>query len=660
MSSAASTTNGLGDDFRAARDRAFRTAKRHTIMVRALRLVLPVAAVALLASYSLFVRQSYRVETAKGGEITFGSIGFSTEALKAYDPRYTGFNSDGGRYEVTAKTAEQDFRQTGPIKLETIDGKLYETNNQVTRLKAVRGDFFDKQGRLELFERIDVDGDNGLKAKLSRATVLTKESRITSDEPVVVDLPGTNVRGRRMTIEQKKRLVVFLDGVETRLTQEQKQPRAARTDAAGFGTGDGPIDIVSRQLTVDDLGKTAVFEGDVVAKQGAATLATPELEVLYEDNSAAKAAGGAAPDVGAATAAPAGSGASRVKLIRAKRDVVMVNGAQRATGSSADFDQRQDIVKLFGPVVITQEPDRKATGDEALVDNKADTMMLTGAVVVTQAKNVLRGRRLFVNRKAQTMQMTAPADGSGAAGRVYARLYSADADRPAAQPAPKKAPAVSSVNKDGNPLATVRRDDPIDIDAATLDVDDKVKTAIFRGNVVAVQGDYTVRAPELVAFYTGDSAFAVGGTPGATAAAGDRKPASELRKVEARQKVLITTKDGRTATANAAEFDPRTNQALLTGDVVLTQDKTVTNGNKATMDMTTGQFRMVDEVAGPSGTPGRVRVLFYPDQVKEAARGKTGSVKKSPEAPAAAPAPTPRPKSSSGWSSDRAGPLDRN
>lgn len=678
------TSGSMGDDFggasAAARGRAFRKARRHTVLVRVLRVLLPLAAIGLLASYGLFVRQSYRIQTGKG-EITFGTVAFSTEALKAFDPKYEGFNTDGGRYVVIAKSAEQDFRQTGPIKLEAIDGRLTEVNNTVTRLKAIRGDYFDKSGILELYESIDVDSESGLKAKLTRATVNTKESRIESNEPVVVDMPGSTVRGRRMVLQQKKRHVMFSDGVETRLIQEQgKQPRPARPEsAAGLVTGDGPIDIVSRQLAVDDLAKTALFMGDVVAKQGTATLTTPELEVLYEDGAATR--DGAVP--GAAATAP--GGANRVRLIRAHKDVVMVNGTQRATGSSADFDQRQDTVLLRGPVMIAQEPDRKATSDEAHVDNKNDTILLTGTVVVTQARNVLRGRRMLVNRKSGTMQMTAPADASGPAGRVFARLYSAEAEAPASGAAPKKRPPAGSApaaSKGATLLPAAQRDPdaPIDVDASSLDVDDKAKTAIFRGNVVAVQGDYTVRTPELVALYTGDNALAFGSPPHSTAA-GEKKSGSELRRVEARQKAVITTKSGESAIGDFAVFDPKTSIATITGDVTLTRsDGSVARGPKATMDMNSGRFNMEQSSAGEGSAntgpasvtfKGRPSLLIYPNKAKEAAKGvakapakgttaESAGEARSPAAAAVvvAPAPPPSPKTS-GWTSPEKSPLER-
>ena len=49
------------------------------------------------------------------------------------------------------------------------------------------------------------------------------------------------------------------------------------------------------------------------------------------------------------------------------------------------------------------------------------------------------------------------------------------------------------------------RDQPVKIDAATLEVRDKDKVATFGGNVHLVQGDTTLRCKTLVVFYDQDN-----------------------------------------------------------------------------------------------------------------------------------------------------------
>jgi lipopolysaccharide export system protein LptA len=107
--------------------------------------------------------------------------------------------------------------------------------------------------------------------------------------------------------------------------------------------------------------------------------------------------------------------------------------------------------------------------------------------------------------------------------------------------------------------------------------------AVFKGNVRAAQGAFVVRTAELRARYTGAAGLAE--PMGATT---KRQPA-QLNRVEARGKVIVTSKDGQSATGDWANFDVRSNKVTLGGDVVLTQDKNIVRGTRLVIDMATGQ-----------------------------------------------------------------------
>src|SRR6201746_1495076 len=100
-------------------------------------------------------------------------------------------------------------------------------------------------------------------------------------------------------------------------------------------------------------------------------------------------------------------------------------------------------------------------------------------------------------------------------------------------------------------------DQPIQIEAASLEMRDKKKEATFSGNVKVVQGDTTMTSKSLVVFYDGGSS-APGGTPAAApgnakAAPGKGAPipaaapgpggASSIKRLEARGSVVVTQKD---------------------------------------------------------------------------------------------------------------------
>ena len=167
------------------------------------------------------------------------------------------------------------------------------------------------------------------------------------------------------------------------------------------------------------------------------------------------------------------------------------------------------------------------------------------------------------------------------------------------------------------------RDQPIQIEAATLEMRDKKKEATFSGNVKVIQGDTTMTSKTLVVYYESSSNAAgapANGTPAATPAPASAKAAppargapipaaapgpggaSSIKKLVAQGNVVVTQKD-QVVTGDSAVFDTRTNLVTMLGGVVLTQGKNVLRGDRLLVDMTTGVSRVESD-------SGRVQGLF--------------------------------------------------
>jgi lipopolysaccharide export system protein LptA len=189
------------------------------------------------------------------------------------------------------------------------------------------------------------------------------------------------------------------------------------------------------------------------------------------------------------------------------------------------------------------------------------------------------------------------------------------------------------------------RDEPIHIEAATLEMRDKKKEATFSGNVKVVQGDTTMTSKVLVVFYdsTPAPAPASGAAPDANAnakaAAKSAAPpiqsatpgpggSSSIRRLEAKGNVVVTQKD-QVVTGETAVFDTKTNLVTMLGGVVLTQGKNVLRGDRLMVDMTTGVSRVESD-------SGRVQGLFQssgqggglPGAASPATPAATGSLNK--------------------------------
>jgi hypothetical protein len=90
---------------------------------------------------------------------------------------------------VRAKRAVLDINPKAPIKLMEIDGDLVQPSNVVTKLKAKNGLLNNASGELELYDGIEIDASNGMSARMSRATVYSKEHRVVSKDPVQLVMP---------------------------------------------------------------------------------------------------------------------------------------------------------------------------------------------------------------------------------------------------------------------------------------------------------------------------------------------------------------------------------------------------------------------------------------------------------------------------------------
>jgi lipopolysaccharide export system protein LptA len=155
--------------------------------------------------------------------------------------------------------------------------------------------------------------------------------------------------------------------------------------------------------------------------------------------------------------------------------------------------------------------------------------------------------------------------------------------------------------------------EPIKIDADRLEVFNKEQRAVYTGNVVAIQGDTTIKCPTMIVYFerqnrnAGAAGAAAGASAGQPAAApanaeGEQEGGTSLKRVEAKGGVTVISKD-QIATGNEGVFDRGSNRIILTGNVALSQGENVTKGDKLVYNTESG-------VAVVEG--GRVKGFFVP------------------------------------------------
>src|ERR1700693_6203475 len=140
------------------RERAFRSAKRHSRVVGILSKVLPVLAVLVLGCSFISTRLSVSV-----GDLTasISGIQIADGNLRMTNPKLQGNDKKNGSYVVSAEYADQDMKNQKMIKLHAIKADLSSANGGWSRMEAVRGIFNSEAERLVMQGKINVGTSSG-------------------------------------------------------------------------------------------------------------------------------------------------------------------------------------------------------------------------------------------------------------------------------------------------------------------------------------------------------------------------------------------------------------------------------------------------------------------------------------------------------------------
>ncbi|MDI6796904.1 MAG: LptA/OstA family protein [Desulfatibacillaceae bacterium] len=153
------------------------------------------------------------------------------------------------------------------------------------------------------------------------------------------------------------------------------------------------------------------------------------------------------------------------------------------------------------------------------------------------------------------------------------------------------APMFNGAMAQGQPSGFAFSDAPLNINSDSLVLMHRENSALFSGNVVAVQEETTLKADELALYFD------------AQTGPDERSPLGNLKTVKANGSVIIQTPDY-TAWADRASYDADKQQLVLTGEkVTLKRGENTVTGKKITVDTPTG----ITKVDG-----GPVRVDFFP------------------------------------------------
>jgi lipopolysaccharide export system protein LptC len=193
--------------------RAFQSARRHSRLVRTLRIAIPIAVVASLTVVFLVTYFNPLRMLAKL-PINMNNLVVSGTKITMENPRMSGFTKDERAYEFSAEAAAQDLTKPDIVELRNIHGKLQMEDKSMMEMSADVGTYNTKLETLKLERNIVLSSSTGNKGRLSVAEVDVKKGNVVSDQPVELEMLQGKLNANRLEIVDSGDLVRFLEGVD--------------------------------------------------------------------------------------------------------------------------------------------------------------------------------------------------------------------------------------------------------------------------------------------------------------------------------------------------------------------------------------------------------------------------------------------------------------
>jgi len=197
-------------------ERAFRAARRHSRLVRMLRISIP-AVVVLGTTVIVLITYFNPLRMLGQLPIDVGSLVVSGSKITMEHPRLSGFTNDARAYELSADAAKQDLTKPDLIELRNLRATVEMQDKATIEMLATTGTYDSKGEMLKLDQNIMLSSSTGYSGHLSEAMIDIRKGYVVSKHPVELQLLQGTLNANRLEIIDSGDLVRFDGGVNMTL-----------------------------------------------------------------------------------------------------------------------------------------------------------------------------------------------------------------------------------------------------------------------------------------------------------------------------------------------------------------------------------------------------------------------------------------------------------
>jgi lipopolysaccharide export system protein LptC len=215
-----------------ARARAFAAARRHSRLVRALRLLLPLFGIVTVAGFVVAARLAF----PPGLDLDAARLSVTRNSIIMDRPHLTGFDQHHREYSIVASRAIQPLLNPGQVRLEDIEAKVQSATGAMTTITAEAGDYDHNKKTIKLLGAVAADSPDGYILRLTDADIDLSAGTLISDNPVTIGNGESRVSGNHFSVTGGGKVIVIEGNVRTLVMPPKRPPAAAAPATAAPGT----------------------------------------------------------------------------------------------------------------------------------------------------------------------------------------------------------------------------------------------------------------------------------------------------------------------------------------------------------------------------------------------------------------------------------------
>ncbi len=185
----------------------FRAARRHTALVRFLRIGIPFGCVVTVAGLAFLT--FFDPLRALKANVSVEKIAIVNSRIVMDAPKLTGYKKDNRAYVVNARTAAQDPAKTNIVELSEVSADIELQNNGWAKIQADSGVYDSQQDSISLKDHVRVRTDSGYDVRSSVAHVDMKAGHVVVDAPVNVVTSNGTIASERMEVFDNGNRITF-------------------------------------------------------------------------------------------------------------------------------------------------------------------------------------------------------------------------------------------------------------------------------------------------------------------------------------------------------------------------------------------------------------------------------------------------------------------